>query len=145
MKKLLLTVLVLAAALFSLTSLAEVINQTTQPQVAGIETAKIERQATVRVIFNKNLVLEDVLIFSDDTNAYELLTRLLNQNEIEYEVTQYDFGVFVNSIGDLESNTQNSWIYSVNDESAQVAADTYLVSDGDTIEWKFKPVEGYEE
>lgn len=145
MKKILLTVLVLAAALFSLTSLAEVVNKRTQPQVAGIETAKIERQATVRVVFNKLNIIEDTLVFENDTNAYELLTRLLNQNDITYEVTQYDFGVFVNSIGDLESNTQNSWIYSVNDESAQVAADTYLVSDGDTIEWKFKPVEGYEE
>jgi len=145
MKKLFLTLLILTATLFSLTSLAKEISHTNQPQVAGVENENIERQATVRVVFNTLNTVEETLSFTNDTNAYELLTLLLNQNDIEYEVTQYDFGVFVTSIGDLDSNAQNSWLYSVNGETGQVAADAYTISDGDTIEWKFKPIEDYEE
>ena len=74
-----------------------------------------------------------------DETAFSLLNEALGQNNIEAETQQYDFGVFVKSINGFESSAEMAWIYFVNGEAGQVAADQTKVSPGDTVEWKYIP------
>ena len=63
--------------------------------------------------------------------------RAKEEGQVQFDVTEYDFGIFVNSINDLESSNEKAWIYFVNGESAQVAADQYQLESGDIVEWKY--------
>lgn len=49
-------------------------------------------------------------------------------------------GVFVRQIGDKKNGDSGRyWQYFVNANFAMVAADRYVLSGGDTVEWKFMP------
>jgi hypothetical protein len=74
---------------------------------------------------------------SDDLTAYGLLEKATFSESFEIEVEEYDFGVFVKTINGLESSAEMAWIYFVNGESAQVAADQYSLNPGDVVEWKY--------
>jgi hypothetical protein len=54
--------------------------------------------------------------------------------------TQYAYGKFVTSINGVENNANDNgfyWQYWVNGELAPVAADSYILADGDKILWKY--------
>ncbi len=54
--------------------------------------------------------------------------------------TQYLYGKFITSINGVENNANDNgfyWQYWVNDNLAPVAADNYVLSDGDQILWKY--------
>lgn len=74
---------------------------------------------------------------TEGKTVYELLTKASQDQNIPIETKQYDFGVFVESINGYRSGTSKSWIYFVNGESGQVAADQMKVKNGDLIEWKY--------
>ncbi|SYZ74517.1 exported hypothetical protein [Candidatus Zixiibacteriota bacterium] len=67
------------------------------------------------------------------TSVFDLTAR---DHKIDYIETSS--GIFIKGIDSVESNFQYGWLYSVNDSVAQVAADKYLTSDGDTIKWHFR-------
>lgn len=86
---------------------------------------------------NKNISSYEVLADSTDS-AYSILKETLEKENIYYEVQQYDFGVFVKKIGDLESNAKKSWIYYVNNVSGDKAADQYTLKNNDKVTWKYE-------
>lgn len=54
--------------------------------------------------------------------------------------TEFAYGKFVISINGVENNANQNrfyWQYWVNDELAPIAADNYILSDGDQILWKY--------
>jgi hypothetical protein len=54
--------------------------------------------------------------------------------------TQFAFGRFITAINDVENDANGNgyfWQYWVNDELAPVAADNYVLSDGDQVLWKY--------
>lgn len=64
---------------------------------------------------------------------------ILNQTSV-VTFTQYAYGKFITSINGVENNANNNgryWQYWVNDELAPVAADNYLLTDGDQVLWKY--------
>ena len=71
------------------------------------------------------------------STAYELLEEVAKRKDFEIEVENYDFGVLVTSINGYEGALERAWIYFVNGETGEVAADQAEVSPGDTVEWKF--------
>ena len=75
-----------------------------------------------------------------DETAFSVLKNVAERENITLETKQYDFGVFIQKIDKFESTAKNAWIYYVNGEAGQVAADQYKVKDGDNITWKFEPV-----
>lgn len=77
---------------------------------------------------------------STDLNAtaFSVLKATAEKENINLQVKQYDFGVFVEKIGDFESTAKKSWIYYVNGESGQIAADQQKLKNGDKIEWKYE-------
>ena len=72
-----------------------------------------------------------------ENSVYGVLESLTLREEIEVDSEHYDFGVFVKSIGDKEGSEKMAWIYFVNGESGNVAADQKSVYAGDVIEWKY--------
>jgi hypothetical protein len=88
------------------------------------------------------LVLDDgarIATYSGVTaqNAFEILTIVTEKEHIPVVSKQYDFGIFVQKIGDKESGTVMAWIYSVNGKSGEVAADKAALTTGDIVEWKY--------
>jgi len=85
---------------------------------------------------NKEVKNFDTTIGIDDT-AFSVLKNTVEKENINLETKQYDFGVFVKKIGEFESTAKKSWIYFVNGESGQIAADQYKLKNGDKVEWKY--------
>lgn len=79
----------------------------------------------------------DLTTNSEDT-AFSVLKTTAEKEGISLQVKQYDFGVFIQKIGESESTAKKSWIYYVNGESGQVAADQQKLKNGDKIEWKYE-------
>ncbi len=73
--------------------------------------------------------------------AYSALEAFVNQNNIELAVKKYDFGVFVEKIGNIEGNEKMAWVYSVNGEKGQIAADKMILNKDDKVLWKFEEIE----
>lgn len=99
-----------------------------------------------RAKVNTTLVLE----FSEDNiTTYEevqlerpatvfgILEKVAEDNEIDLVTKQYDFGILVESIGEVENSEERAWIYFVNDEAGEVASDKYELSEGDVVEWRY--------
>lgn len=86
---------------------------------------------------DENLLIEYVKDDEEANQAFSILKEALEENDIPYEVETYDFGVFVKSINELESTAEKAWIYFVNGESGQVAADKMDLEKGDLVEWKY--------
>ena len=75
------------------------------------------------------------------STPYEALAFMTKLKGLELKVKQYDFGVFIEKIGDKANTTDNAWIYFVNGKSAQTAADKVALVNGDTVEWRYtKPI-----
>ena len=108
-------------------------------------TAVVTAKLTIQF---KNLGENDTLIFNtvatSDSTAYGIL--LGAQAEGSYSVTattHYEFGLFVESIagwgtcGDCQNEDGFYWLYSVNDDNGEVAANRKVINDGDVVEWKY--------
>lgn len=99
---------------------------------------KRQQQIEVKLIFDRENKLSSSFVqWREETTAYDMLTMLAEENNIEIETEQYDFGIFVKSIGGFESSNEKAWIYFVNGESGQVSADKQIVKPGDLVEWKY--------
>ena len=72
--------------------------------------------------------------------VYSVLDKLSKENEsLSLDIVDYgDIGMFINSINNYKSGDNNKyWQYWVNNKYADVAADKYVLEDGDVILWKF--------
>ena len=85
---------------------------------------------------NENVITYQVYL-PHPYSAFDALTNVAENNEVDLVTQQYDFGIFVKSIGEYESTADMSWIYFVNGESGMVAADQYSLEAGDVVEWRY--------
>jgi hypothetical protein len=53
------------------------------------------------------------------------------------DYTEYDFGYFITSIDGLQQNGSHSWLYSVNNKSANVSVDNYILENSDNITFHY--------
>lgn len=114
-----------------------------QPQSKPIHTAGSEQKTAYLLIDygeTESPVFEHALI--NETTAFSILKDTLDKEDIPYETQQYDFGIFVQSINGFESTADMAWIYFVNGESGNVAADQYTLENGDEVEWRYVPPAG---
>lgn len=101
------------------------VEQPAKPQIrVAIENGEIKTEATISA-----------------KTAFEALEIITEKQHVTPKIKQYDFGVFVESIGGVENTKDKSWIYFVNGKSGEVAADKYQLKEGDRVEWKYiKPI-----
>ncbi len=86
---------------------------------------------------NGNINSYEVAAKEGDT-AFSILKSEAEKQGIYLETQQYDFGVFVKKIGDLESTAKKAWIYYVNEVSGDKAADSFTLKENDKVLWKYE-------
>jgi len=87
----------------------------------------------------ENISEYQITEITGDETVFSLLEKLSQKEKFEIKTTQYDFGIFVESIADCENGTDGKfWQYWLNDKLGEVAADKKEVKKGDKIEWKFE-------
>lgn len=95
-------------------------------------TASNAATSTVTCVLN-SITYSDI----QASTPYEALVLIARKNNIELQTKQYDFGIFVEGIGDQKMTKDMAWIYYVNGKSGEVASDKYLLKQNDAVEWKY--------
>jgi hypothetical protein len=109
-------------------------NPTVAPQVINIQS---------KILFASDKItdIEAGYEFETGKTAFDLLTETASENDIQIETQKYDFGIFIKSIEGFENTKDNAWIYYVNGKAGDVAADKYILKNGDVVEWRYeKPI-----
>ncbi len=108
------------------------------------DSAPVEEVAFVSATLSIEGVLEksDVVLPAGST-ALTLLQETSQEQAFEVITKEYaGMGSLVERIGSVHNGTDgNYWHYYVNGTIAPVGADTYVVQEGDAIEWVFRTPE----
>lgn len=108
-----------------------------QPEPAPVPEVQEFKTSLTLDYGNKNINTYEVTAKEGET-AFSVLKSETEKQGIYLETQQYDFGVFVKKIGDLESTAKKAWIYYVNDVSGDKAADQYTLKENDKVLWKYE-------
>ncbi len=114
------------------------LNTKNESNTSNEAVTKTEVTVNLVIDFGNNNVKDVSLVASPEDTAFSILKTTVEKENIELKVKQYDFGVFVENIAGFESNTKKSWIYYINGESGQIAADQQKIKNEDKIEWKYE-------
>lgn len=99
-----------------------------------------QRATSVMIDTGDELLGFGELAVGEGETVWSLLERLDRENE-ELSITATDYrelGILIESINGYENGAdKNYWQYWVNNQYAQVAANSYQLSAGDVILWKF--------
>lgn len=75
----------------------------------------------------------------EKTTVLEAMQKAAQNNQITFDGKEYPgLGFFVTRVGSLVSGDGKNLMYYVNDKEASVGVSSYVLSDGDIIEWKLK-------
>ncbi len=110
------------------------ITNTPQPTVNVTEEAIPVKLVKVVIDFGESRAV------SSDVQAatvFSALQEAAQKNNLQLQTKVYDFGTLVEKIGDYENTADKVWIYYVNGESGQIAADQMELKAGDLVEWKY--------
>lgn len=140
--KILILFIVLAIGFFLVQNLID-LSKIGQPQIKLKEGPEVQLEISVslRLDFgNGNIKIYDNIKLGEEKTVFDLLKKVTEENNSEFSFKEYpDIGVFIESIDNVgkESETNKWWQYWVNNEYAQVEAGSFLLKDGDTVEWKY--------
>jgi len=103
-----------------------------------LRSFKEEIKATLKLEFES----EETRTFSEvgleqPATAFGILAKVAQEEGIKLLTKEYDFGILVESIGGIENTQERAWIYFVNDQAGEVAADQKEISSGDVVEWRY--------
>lgn len=98
---------------------------------------KQEETVSLTLDFGDENTTSYTIPFTQNSTAFGVLKETSEKENIPLETQQYDFGVFVKSIDGHKGSAEMAWIYFVNGESGQVAADQHELNPGDVVEWKY--------
>ena len=90
----------------------------------------------VRIEFSGEL--SETVTVADAGTVFMALQKALEEKQLPLITKQYDFGVFVERIGTYSASPQKAWIYYLNGQSGDIAADKKIVKAGDQVEWKYE-------
>lgn len=114
------------------------------PEFQPVQTPEVSpppatnlQSATLVIDYGDGKPSKHPVEIADDSTAFSLLKTISEKENITLVTQQYDFGIFVKSIGGKISSSEMAWIYFVNGESGQIAADQMKVNSGDTVEWRY--------
>lgn len=76
---------------------------------------------------------------SNNTTVYDAMNSLMAEGKLSFEGKEYPgLGFFITSIGSLESGEGKNLMYYINGKEASLGVSSYVVKEGDIIEWKLK-------
>ncbi|OGM04499.1 hypothetical protein A2715_01240 [Candidatus Woesebacteria bacterium RIFCSPHIGHO2_01_FULL_39_32] len=111
--------------------------QPTQLPVATPTPEISLKSATLVIDYGEDNPSTYSIELTNDSTALSVLKSISEKENVPLETQQYDFGVFVKSIGGKASSAETAWIYFVNGESGTIAADQMKINPADTVEWKY--------
>lgn len=80
----------------------------------------------------------ETVTIADAGTVFIALQKAAEEKQLALITKQYDFGVFVERIGTFSATPQKVWIYYLNGQSGDIAADKKAVKAGDQVEWKYE-------
>jgi hypothetical protein len=101
------------------------------------EPAVDEGQVELVVDFSEGEVATFSAVIEQGATVLSVLKGVLLGEGVGLEAKEYDFGVLVEAIGGRENSQDRAWIYFVNGQAGEVAADRKEVVGGDVVEWKY--------
>ena len=124
-------------------SVVEAPRQTTSP----LSSEKQEKpKISIMIDFENGKIntINDVEI-KENVNLLNIMKNALAAANIPFEYKEYSgLGALVTKIDDKSNGTGNSyWQYWVNNKRPDVGASSYQLKNGDVIEWKFLPDQGF--
>jgi hypothetical protein len=106
--------------------------QNTPSQISSINQ---ETQSTTVLIDKTTINLQS----TPNTTFYDALMQAKNAGKITFSGKNYaGLGFFVTDIGSLHSGNGKDLLYYVNGKEAQVGVSSYVLKNGDIIEWKLE-------
>ena len=115
----------------------------TQPQ-AQVFRAKQELQSLKEEYNTSYATLkitdqEFIVPITNDTTVYDAMYKLSSEGKIKFEGKEYvGLGFFVTAVNSLKSGNGKNLIYYINNTQASVGISTYVIQEGDVIEWKLE-------
>lgn len=96
-----------------------------------------------KYIPENGIILEETKYpISANETVYDVLTRAVKENEIQLEVQGINDNSFgsvyvegINYIYEFSCGPESGWIYKVNDEFAQYGCNSFILNDGDKVQW----------
>jgi len=139
MKKTLIFILIIFSSLSGFVLLSFKLFGIFAPQTQNIQVPTNENINHVSVIidFGDRQVQTSRVNFTGSLSAYDALKNICDVNGFEINTQEYDFGIFIESVNGYESSQEKAWIYYVNGESGNIAADQNILKSGDLVEWKY--------
>jgi len=119
---------------------------TTTPTPSPTPTPKPLAKDALRYIINNGTSQKSFDKIAQKTQTvFSVLEGLSKTDNLEMKYNNnFKFGVFIESIDNIKSGTDNKyWQFYVNGALGQVAADKQEIKAGDIIEWKLDDVSGY--
>lgn len=114
-------------------------SRTPQPptQLVSISPTITQSVFNLKIDYDNGQTASVYTYNSTQETAFSLLRKVASQNNLTMEIKQYDFGTMVTAINDLKNSPAKAWIFTVNGQSPQVAADKFMLTNNDTVEWKY--------
>lgn len=84
------------------------------------------------------------LTISEYSTAYDLMISAKNQRLITLHATPYgDLGYMIDELNGLKNSSgeKKYWIYYINGKKATIGISSYVIHEGDIIEWKYEDSE----
>lgn len=104
-------------------------------------------KTTVSVLGEQSLPNVTLTLIRDDTIAtysnilaatvFDALQSVTKEKNIPLKTKKYDFGIFIESIGTKPASAEYAWLYVVNGQPGEEAADKKILKTGDRIEWRY--------
>jgi len=72
-------------------------------------------------------------------SVYDFMSKLRNEGKINFTEKNYiGMGEFIDGINGIKNNSNQSWIYYVNNQEASVGISNYKINPGDVVSWKYE-------
>lgn len=149
LKLLLFILIVLLFAIVLLLFSVNTVSKNGQSDKAGPESGAL---SVDEGLDNKNIQTDEYVndknisySYSEADKESSVFSGLINYGKennvvIKYN-NNYDFGVFIESIGKIKNGDDGKyWQYYINGILGDVAADKKILKEGDSVEWKFEEV-----
>lgn len=117
-------------------------NQDT-PNTIGTVTLTIRCDTVVGKSDSKDIPDNGIILdttkfdIEEKDTVYDILMEASKEYNIHIENESTSFITGINNLNGMDFGDLSGWLYYVNDESATVGCDQYVLSDGDSIEWLY--------
>ncbi len=76
------------------------------------------------------------------TSVVKALKSVLKANNITYKITSSGYVKTINGLSEFDCGNTSGWLYLVNGELPSVSAKSYILKDGDKVEFRYTCVKG---